>query len=240
MNFKLESVTRDEERLFFSQNMDTDKKIGCIGHLRGDFDRGGNSFFTTWFDHQPEMNIEFFKREFDEIINFFRTNEEHPILKNRQDMASYCSSHKDNNLESRKNSYGFKAVTSNYSYYFRCFPHSGDYNFYVYCYDNTRLMREIVRTPNLPDACMSVLSETGECIFLKLGQRGYFNYQWSDDREKNRAFSDRYNKEHSITKAQEEAMKAGSMFGWNIPGADPKSYDENGRPLKPKRKEIER
>jgi hypothetical protein len=24
-------------------------------------------------------------------------------------------------------------------------------------------------------------------------------------------------------------MKAGSMFGWHVPGADPNNYDENGR-----------
>ena len=29
--------------------------------------------------------------------------------------------------------------------------------------------------------------------------------------------------------AQAEAMLAGSMFGWHVQGADPKSYDENGK-----------
>ena len=28
---------------------------GCIGHLRGDMGREGNSFYTTWFDHQEDL-----------------------------------------------------------------------------------------------------------------------------------------------------------------------------------------
>ena len=38
-----------------------------------------------------------------------------------------------------------------------------------------------------------------------------------------------------MTKAQTAAMLAGSMFGWEAPAADPKNYDEQGQPIKPKR-----
>jgi hypothetical protein len=33
----------------------------------------------------------------------------------------------------------------------------------------------------------------------------------------------RWNDANSVTKAQIEAMKAGSMFGWEVPGADPEN-----------------
>jgi hypothetical protein len=36
------------------------------------------------------------------------------------------------------------------------------------------------------------------------------------------------NREIGATKAQLAAMKCGSMYGWNVLGADPKSYDEDG------------
>ena len=39
---------------------------------------------------------------------------------------------------------------------------------------------------------------------------------------------DEYNKRIGVTKAQQSAMVAGSMFGWHLPCADPNRYDEDG------------
>ena len=54
--------------------------------------------------------------------------------------------------------------------------------------------------------------------------------------EESRALVDEYNRKLGVTKPQEEAMKAGSMFGFQVHAADPKNYDENGKlKLKPQR-----
>lgn len=44
--------------------------------------------------------------------------------------------------------------------------------------------------------------------------------------------ADAANADRGITKAQARAMEAGSMFGWDVPGADPRNYDENGSYIK--------
>lgn len=40
--------------------------------------------------------------------------------------------------------------------------------------------------------------------------------------------ADELNAQEDVTKAQAEAMYAGSIFGWHVPAADPDNYDENG------------
>lgn len=45
---------------------------GCIGHLRGDMGREGNSFYTTWFDHQEDLKTQAFKDELDIVVTALR------------------------------------------------------------------------------------------------------------------------------------------------------------------------
>lgn len=82
----------------------------------------------------------------------------------------------------------------------------------------------------LPELCYSVLGTTGELIVIKKGESGYYHTDYStNDKAENLRLKKYYNEMLEVDHVQEECMKAGSMFGWNVPGADPNNYDENGR-----------
>lgn len=82
---------------------------------------------------------------------------------------------------------------------------------------------------SLPENCFSTLPSTGELILIKRGEDGYFHSEsTTEDKEYNREFANDRNRNLGVSKAQEVAMLAGSMYGWEVPAADPKAYDENG------------
>ena len=88
-------------------------------------------------------------------------------------------------------------------------------------------------TPNskLPDACLTVSDLDGSLILIKNGEQGYYPSSWStNDPVQNRRIADSYNQKLGITPEQEKALSFGSMFGWNVPGADP-DFWRKAKPL---------
>ena len=86
---------------------------------------------------------------------------------------------------------------------------------------------------DLPEVCYSILPSTGDVIIIKRGESGYYRSEYStEDKAFNREFANDRNANLGVSKAQVEAMLAGSMYGWDVPAADPKSYDENGTLLR--------
>lgn len=95
---------------------------------------------------------------------------------------------------------------------------------------------------SLPDQCYVYVQTEHKIGIVKKGETGYYktdilesNNIKSHDEAK--AFVDELNENLGVTKAQARAMMAGSMFGWHTPAADPKSYYDNGNPVKPKHKD---
>lgn len=78
----------------------------------------------------------------------------------------------------------------------------------------------------LPELCFSTLASTGQLICIKRGESGYYPSDWdTGDKERNVELADELNGNLGVTPAQRQAMEIGSMAGWDVPGADPSSYE---------------
>lgn len=93
---------------------------------------------------------------------------------------------------------------------------------------------------SLPKQCYIYLPTTKEIGIVKKGENGYYRTDLvNGESVAMRELVDSMNSKLGVSKAQAEALKSGSMFGWKVPAADPKNYDDNGNPIKPKRKNKE-
>ena len=136
MAYEISAASPDESLLFYS-NEERDKEFGCIGHLRGDFGQSGKGFWTTWWDHLSELKTQDFRDAFDVFVKDLRKQ---GLLKDQGSMKAYCNQHPEARIKGSwdLNVYGFRVQSEKYQFYVRCFPYQGDYNFYVYCYNNVK------------------------------------------------------------------------------------------------------
>lgn len=92
------------------------------------------------------------------------------------------------------------------------------------------MRNEPMRRNELPETCFSILPSSGQLIIIRCGEHGYYPSEWdTGSREENREIASSHNARRGITDIQEAAMLAGSMFGWNTPGANPQWYLDNAR-----------
>ena len=114
-------------------------------------------------------------------------------------------------------------------------------NLYHICEFSERMQRNGVKTiplrSSLPEKCFSTLESTGEMIVITKGEKGYIPTGVSPQDASPREGATAANAANGVTKAQEAAMVAGSKFGWETPAADPKNYDDQGVPVRPKAKD---
>lgn len=86
---------------------------------------------------------------------------------------------------------------------------------------------------SLPERCYVFIQTSPNIGIVVKGESGYYRTEiTAPTRDERRAMVDELNEKLGVTKAQAEAMKSGSMFGWHVPLADPRSYDEDGNLLK--------
>ena len=233
--------SQEDRLLFFRLDGEAAERYGSVGYIRADFGNNGRGFWTTWFDQQSHLKTLVFKSEFDEIINSLRNDGPMPPFASRDNLSVFYAENPGKELTTRGS--GYMIRTLDFSYYIRCLPRPGDYDIYAFAYDNRYLLPELSGKHELPDTCYSVLPSTGELISISRHEKGYARCEGSKPNpEENRLFADTSNKLFGITRAQEEAMLAGSMFGWNVPAAKPWKYDKNGKPRTPppKKQEPER
>ena len=81
----------------------------------------------------------------------------------------------------------------------------------------------------LPELCYSVHESTGELIVIKRGECGYHPTDYNmTDKERNVELADRLNEKLGVNMWQRQAMEVGSICGWDVPGADPAAYEQDG------------
>ena len=82
----------------------------------------------------------------------------------------------------------------------------------------------------LPNKCYAVLNTTDEIIIIYAGENCYRTIyaQPNLNGKPVQEFVDEVNEANGVTIPQRMAMEAGSMFGWEVPLANPENYLPNG------------
>ena len=88
---------------------------------------------------------------------------------------------------------------------------------------------------SLPLVCYGKVPEKRAIVMFERGFDGYRSASFATKGRTSQKLVDELNGDMGVTKAQAAAMLAGAMRGWADPSADPKNYDEQGQPIKPRR-----
>lgn len=88
---------------------------------------------------------------------------------------------------------------------------------------------------SLPLICYGKVPEKRAIVMFERGFDGYRSASYVTKGRTSQKLVDELNSGMGVSKAQAAAMLAGATQGWADPAADPKNYDEQGQPLKPRR-----
>lgn len=138
-SYSLEHILQEEFSFMFAPQSGHENR-GCICYIRGYFDNSiDERFQSSAMIENKENYIKFhtddFRRECDNIINYFRFQSDTPILKSRIRMHNAAYDINAERYVGDKEIFGYRVTTEQNVYYFRCDPRKGQYNLYCYCYD---------------------------------------------------------------------------------------------------------
>lgn len=233
--FELSPASNEQGFCFTHYNAPSDR--ACIGHLRGDFGESGTGFHHTWWPHNAHLITPSFNTELKDVITGLRQN---GLLKDRKTMLARSMRFRTAIIPTEgRNTMAFRIETPEHLFYLRCIPNKGEYNFYCYGYNKTMLMEVLRQQKKLPRIAWAELDSSHEVVAICYGESGY--HKWEPEgyiAMTSTEIVDDLNQKAGVSKAQASAMKAGSLFGWHCPAADPQNYDELGRPTYHKKEAV--
>lgn len=140
MALEMREMKPEERKLSYTQDDEMIQRTGCIGHLRGYFEKGGETLYTSWDNHSKELLTDRFKSEINEVVTALRRDKQFSnILKDQRSMEKYMYSHPDSRFEGGGRDFGVRADTNDHTYMIRCNPDPGEYSVYIYAYNRQML-----------------------------------------------------------------------------------------------------
>ena len=162
MALEMREMKPEERKLSYTQDDEAIKRTGCIGHLRGYFEKGGEILYTTWDDHSKELLTDRFKSEINEVVTALRRDDKFGnVLRNQRSMEKYMYSHPDSRFEGGGRDFGVRADTNDHTYMIRCNPDPGEYSVYIYAYDR-QMLEKAFEKPEVYRQNASYAREHGE------------------------------------------------------------------------------
>ena len=127
-------ICNEMERLYlFGNSTQISAQTGFQGYMRGDFDRGGDKFFSSFFPFKKP-----FEDGFDEALDAVMNTLREGILSSYSAMKSFCyGDGYDGKLPHElrfDNEFAFRLDNKNFAFFFRLVPRLGDYHVYCFCY----------------------------------------------------------------------------------------------------------
>ena len=162
MALEMREMKPEERKLSYTQDDEMIQRTGCIGHLRGYFEKGGETLYTSWDDHSKELLTDKFKSEINEVVTALRRDKQFGnVLKDHRSMEKYMYSHPNSRFEGGGRDFGVRADTADHTYMIRCNPDPGEYSVYIYAY-NRQMLEKAFEKPEVYRQTASYAREHGE------------------------------------------------------------------------------